>query len=197
MLTSALLDPCHQYYFRDAFSRYEMHRTVKDLTGDGGILWRLNRPRIGSIPKLFVRSDSPQNWGELISTGYVLEVKELAEEKGRFSEGSIMPFQIECSPSKKHRKQRRFLKEPAEQTDWFRRAGLRYGFYLELCHPTAYSKSSFDRDGEDIILYTVGLHGILTVTNVNLFSQALDNGIGPGKAFGAGLLLVHIDGVKV
>ena len=91
MLTRAVLDPCHQSYFRDAQSRYEMHRTVEKVTGEGKGIWHLNQPILGAMPILLIRSQNAQNWDNLIDVGYVLEAKELYEAT-TFNVGTAVAF---------------------------------------------------------------------------------------------------------
>lgn len=51
---------------------------------------------------------------------------------------------------------------------------------------------SLSRQGKKAVRYsTVDFQGFLTVTDIDLFNQALFNGIGKSKAFGCGLLLVR------
>lgn len=196
MLTKVTLDPCHQSYFRDAGSRYEMHRTVQKVCGAGRSLWRLERPLVGELPVLYVRSEEAQAWEPLISDGYVIGIER--QEVSELKEGMVAQYQIECSPSVKRstsvkrQGRRRFHKDPVDQVDWLRRTGSRCGFAVESSNASAYTRSCFYRKGKRIILYTVDLQGILNVIEPTLLKQALTNGLGAGKAYGAGLLLVTV-----
>jgi CRISPR system Cascade subunit CasE len=69
----------------------------------------------------------------------------------------------------------------------------RHGFLIpDDLRVDAYRRHQFQRQGAaPITLSTVDLTGVLEVTDADLFGDALLNGIGRGKAFGCGLLLVR------
>lgn len=77
-------------------------------------------------------------------------------------------------------------------TQWLRRRGERLGFSL-LDEPQAhaYGRHQLSRKGGgDIVLSTVDISGGLRIDDVNAFAAAVYDGIGRGKAFGCGLLLI-------
>ncbi|MCT8335187.1 type I-E CRISPR-associated protein Cas6/Cse3/CasE [Leptospira sp. 85282-16] len=82
-----------------------------------------------------------------------------------------------------------------EQIDWLKRKSEQSGFQilnLQLDHGEKESaqKKTDGRTIHNIDLLSVTFSGILRVTNVNAFKQAYCNGIGSGKAFGCGMLLL-------
>jgi len=52
-------------------------------------------------------------------------------------------------------------------------------------------KGAVNRGGKPVRFTSLEFNGLLTVTDVALFRQALFQGIGPCKAYGCGLLLVR------
>ena len=77
-------------------------------------------------------------------------------------------------------------------TQWLRRRGKRLGFSL-LHEPQvhAYGRHQLPRKGDsNIVLSTVDFSGGLRIDDVNAFAAAVYDGIGRGKAFGCGLLLI-------
>lgn len=81
---------------------------------------------------------------------------------------------------------------------WLEKAGRRQGFAPGEVEVGSYLRHRLkpgtgrERNGKDaIFLSTLDFAGELTVTDPALFQQALFNGIGHGKAFGCGLLLVR------
>jgi CRISPR system Cascade subunit CasE len=85
-------------------------------------------------------------------------------------------------------------KEP-EQVEWLKRKGEQSGFHvLNLQFDKGEKESPLKKtDGkqiQNIDLHTVHFTGILQVTNAEQFKSAYSNGIGSGKAFGCGMLLL-------
>lgn len=81
---------------------------------------------------------------------------------------------------------------------WLKAAGQRQGFVPGSVEVGSYMRhrlkpgTSHDRNAREVIfLSTLDFAGELTVTDPTLFQQALLNGVGHGKAFGCGLLLVR------
>lgn len=79
--------------------------------------------------------------------------------------------------------------------EWLKRKAETYGFELkdEQVRADGYiTRNYYKPKGEHkISLSTIDFTGLLTVTNPELFKQALFEGIGPAKGFGCGLLLVR------
>ena len=85
------------------------------------------------------------------------------------------------------------------QRNWLERAGEKHGFSI---NSVIVQKSGFKQGRKHeykdsqykaehaIKLAAVQYDGLLTVTDTGKFSDALHNGVGPGKAFGCGLLSV-------
>jgi CRISPR system Cascade subunit CasE len=85
------------------------------------------------------------------------------------------------------------------QRNWLNREGGKHGFTIDK---VAIQRSGFKQGCKHeymgsqgktehaIKLSVVQFDGFLTVTDANVFNDALRNGIGPGRAFGCGLLSV-------
>jgi CRISPR system Cascade subunit CasE len=77
---------------------------------------------------------------------------------------------------------------------WLERQGARAGFTLERARLRigGYVCHRFERpDGKTMVLAALDFEGTLTVTDEVAFARALTGGLGRGKAFGFGLLLVR------
>lgn len=77
-------------------------------------------------------------------------------------------------------------------TQWLRRRGERLGFsLLDELQVHSYGRHQLLRKGgSNIVLSTVDFSGGLQIDDVNAFTAAVYDGIGRGKAFGCGLLLI-------
>ena len=108
-------------------------------------------------------------------------------------------FDLLALPTKKipatggKNRQRRVLKTPQERIEWMQRKAKQFGFQLlavnELEHIRQTGKHSPESSGR---MYFDGYHyqGILQVTDAVKFQDALRHGIGAGKAYGFGMLLL-------
>jgi CRISPR system Cascade subunit CasE len=75
------------------------------------------------------------------------------------------------------------------QLAWLIRQGERYGFVLEAAFVAASDVLKGHRQNDEFIhLQRVHYEGLLRATDTASLLNALQNGIGPGKAFGCGLL---------
>jgi CRISPR system Cascade subunit CasE len=77
--------------------------------------------------------------------------------------------------------------------DWLTKRAAKHGFQLEQMRVDGYRQHRFKKapSGQPVCFSTLEFNGLLTVTNPELFHQALCHGIGPAKSFGCGLLLVR------
>jgi len=82
-----------------------------------------------------------------------------------------------------------------EQVEWLKRKGEQSGFEILKLQFDKGEKEKVSKKSDGIVTHNLDLlqvHfiGILRVTNVNDFKRAYSNGIGSGKAFGCGMVLL-------
>lgn len=103
---------------------------------------------------------------------------------------TIVDAQREAKPSKQSEKCRVPLIKEEEQRFWLARklteAGTA-GAVSVLPHAPTY----FRKGGRGGKLVTVTFEGVLNVTDPERLTSLLENGVGPAKAFGCGLMLVR------
>jgi CRISPR system Cascade subunit CasE len=82
-----------------------------------------------------------------------------------------------------------------ELASWLERHGKRGGFEVETCIPGPTMNRRIVRRvrkrERPITLHEVELTGVLRVTDATAFAESCAHGIGRGKAFGFGLLMVR------
>ena len=90
------------------------------------------------------------------------------------------------------------IQDPAQQCDWLRRQASRRGFEIignidpvPLRSQHFSKRSSKDKKSHNIRLHRVRFEGILCITDKELFRREWPKGIGRGRAFGNGFLLIH------
>lgn len=199
-LTRLTLDPRSAHARRDLGDAYEMHRTlarafVEDAQSTPArFLWRLEAgSNAWATPVVLVQAAVEADWSALQALPNYLqgsvESKCLSLEEW-LEGGTRYRFRLQANPTVTRQGKRYGLVGEAEQLAWLERQGVRHGFSVEAALVTA-SDVLASRKGESrISLQRVCFEGRLQVTELAAISRALMLGIGPGKAFGCGLLSV-------
>jgi CRISPR system Cascade subunit CasE len=79
----------------------------------------------------------------------------------------------------------------AADCQWLTNRADKHGFLLKRLQTTGYRWNALPEKGRNAGFSSLDYEGLLTVTNPELFVQALKSGIGPAKAFGCGLMLIR------
>jgi CRISPR-associated protein Cas6/Cse3/CasE subtype I-E len=113
--------------------------------------------------------------------------------------GQLWSFDLIAAPTKKvalegkKNSQRRILRLPQERQEWLERKAAQNGFSIiqaqeqEQLHVSGKHKA--DKGG---VMYHDAYHyqGILQITDADAFRKALETGIGSGKSYGFGMMMV-------
>ena len=178
-----------------------MHRLVSGLFGaqrqEDHVLYRIS-PSGGSI-RLYLYSDGP-----VLSLPDQVQLegqRELSDWLEGMKAGACFGFDLLASPCKKvyqeeygRNSQRRVLREPQERMDWLQRKAERNGFRIlnvqEMEQSHSYGKHSQEKGGS---MYLDAYHyqGTLGILDAEKFVNGLKEGIGPGKAYGLGMLMLR------
>lgn len=198
-LTRLRLDPRSAQARRDLADPYEMHRTLVRAfvrSGDQApprILWRVEPTSAWSDPILLVQALELADWSVLEQLpGYLQqrqpwETKQLIPEEWLRADQSYR-FRLFANPTVTREGKRLGLVAEDAQLAWLTRQGERLGFNVEAALVTG-SELLRSRKGESqISLLRACFEGRLRVVDKEALSKALRTGIGPGKAFGCGLL---------
>lgn len=196
-LTRLQLDHRNALARRDLADPYDMHRTlVRAFVRDSAqapprILWRAEPGSAWSAPIVLVQSLAPADWTALgAMPGYLqapaetkmLQPASLLQHEGRYR------FRLFANPTVSRAGKRYGLVSDDAQLAWLSRQGQRLGFAVEAALVTASDVLKSRKGGMPICLQRTGFEGVLKVVDVDAMAQALQTGIGPGKAFGCGLL---------
>jgi CRISPR system Cascade subunit CasE len=214
-LSQLVLDLRHRQVRRDFADAHQLHRTVMsafDQTADQAarrehaVLFRIDNDA-GKAPLLLVQSRPEPNWGRLPS-GYLLTRDHNPAVKpfttlDQLQSGQLLRFRLTANPARKietktladgkrrHGRRVELRREP-EQRAWLARRAEAAGF--ELVQPdqtltvTPRGKLTGRRNTARVTANAVQYDGLLRITDTNLIRQAIIAGIGPGKAYGLGLL---------
>ncbi|WP_418154136.1 type I-E CRISPR-associated protein Cas6/Cse3/CasE [Actinoalloteichus caeruleus] len=202
---------------RDQADIHQMHRTLmsafprlseRAARQAHGVLWRLDHGQRGIA--LYVQSRTEPDW-DLLPAGYVArpaEVRSLKPYLDSIEAGRKYAFRLVAQPTRavpaegepgaRGRGRRVAHRSPEKQVEWLARRGERDGFVVPLASdgapdilPVACPRAS-GRSGREgvgtIVVRPVRFEGHLVVTDVEALREAVVAGIGPGKAYGCGLL---------
>lgn len=196
-LTRLRLDLRSAQARRDLADPYEMHRTlVRAFVRDEAqtpprILWRAEPAASWSEPVVLVQTRVAGDWSALSSIqGYLkgqAEVREWQPEQW-LQDRERLRFRLFANPTVTRNGKRLGLISEDAQLSWLARQGERRGFEVEAALTTG-SELIRSRKGDTrISVLKVCFEGRLQVIDVTKLARATVDGIGPGKAFGCGLL---------
>ncbi len=176
----------------------QMHRFITGFFGtdrqSGQILYRTNL--IQNKLCIYLYAQSP---AEHIPDNCQVQQRDITAWLDSMEEGHLWSFDLIAAPTKKvvcdgkKNSQRRILRQPQERREWLERKAQQNGFAIiqvqeqEQIHVSGRHKT--DKGG---MMYHDGYHyqGILQITDADAFCHALQNGIGSGKSYGFGMMMV-------
>lgn len=177
----------------------QMHRFITGFFGtdrkSGQILYRTNLVQNKLCIYLYAQSPA-----EHVPDNCQVQQRDVTAWLDSMAEGQLWSFDLIAAPSKKvasegkKNSQRRILRQPQERQEWLERKAEQNGFAIlhvqeqEQLHVSG--KHEGNRGGtmhHDAYHY----QGVLQITNGEAFRKAMENGIGPGKAYGFGMMMVR------
>ena len=204
---------------RDLSDPYQLHSTLcrafsvpDKKCPEGEFLWRLEPETDPTgYPRILIQSRTIPDWTGIGVKGWLAESDPAIDLKGRLKLDSLKAgqrfrFRLRANPCVTRNGKRLGLLRLEEQEAWIARKGQQHGFSLPQLPSFDLSESSQERvnvgvsqaqmlrgsqhSGNTVRVFSVLYDGILTVTDADRFREALQTGIGHGKALGLGLLSV-------
>lgn len=164
-------------------------------------LWRIDA--LNGDLYLLILSDDKIDYSVVASQiGFVdsIEEKDYSPLINRVPNGTVWRFRLRANPTVKKYdapKNKSMVMAhitPEHQMEWLRRKAEKNGFRIDDNHTLVTESKWYDFKkngcGDHVRLLSVTYEGILTVTDTNLFTKALLDGIGREKAYGMGLLTI-------
>ena len=177
----------------------DMHRTLMkafDLgREEAGMLFRTVRTDAALL--IYVQSMVRPQWERIEKSGCLCtKMQDISALMDKFQENTVLRFSLLACPSKKVKSegknsQRVLLRGTEDRLNWLKRQGEKNGFLLLEAHEAAKEqKISGVKPSGEFFLAGVPFEGILQITNAAAFQNAFQNGIGPEKAYGFGMLMI-------
>lgn len=172
-----------------------MHRNIMELFGtsrvDSHVLYRLNL----KTNCVYVMSAKMPVIKEN-SVFHLVTTKDMGERL-KFKEGNVFSFNLLTMPSKKDMttKKRKYLYENKDVSAWLQRKSNQHGFTVLTFDSMQKEKlfgTHFSEKGGKFELIPTEITGLLRVDDVEKFADAYSFGIGNGKAYGMGMLLLKV-----
>lgn len=202
-LSQLFLNPLSQQARVDLSNPYDMHRTIRrafpDYSGNPNrILFRVETEygREGR-PMVLVQSSSLEpDWSALDQFDqYLLDIRGPKRIDPHFKKGQVLRFRLDGNPTVKRKGKRRALLKEEEQQQWLERkiqqSGAELGFAtfnsFWTNNPQAKEEKYQDNKAK-IPHFGIKAQGMLRVQDPERIRKAIEDGLGPAKSFGFGLL---------
>ena len=194
-----LLDPSVQRGLQNA---NEMHRDLMSAFGDlpdgsprASVSLLYSLMEYNSRPVLYVISSSKPDWSGVKGVVPFEEPRDVSALKDGFTKDSVFSFRLFASPVKKVQREGKnsakvFLRDPAERRGWLERKAASSGFSILSVSEVSQTKVRGSKKGSQIYYTGVLFSGTLRITDADRFWNAYCKGIGPGKAYGLGMLMI-------
>lgn len=209
------LGDVHQMH-RTVMSAFPQVKEQVEARADLAVLHRLDIDQRRSNIALLVQSGEEPDWS-CLPEGYLFNVnsegrnpatKSISDALASLRKGQVLRFRLRANPTKKidtksgpdgqRRNGRRVdLRTETQQIEWLSRRADRAGFRLVPVYPGsnapavrvgASQKLRGRTTNRLVTLAGVLFDGLLEVTDPDKLRLAIREGMGPGKAFGCGLL---------
>lgn len=202
---------------RDLSDPYQLHSSLcrpfsapELKCPQGEFLWRLEpETNPSGCPRILVQSRTLPDWHRIGVQGWLADADPPIDLEARLHLESQEParrfrFRLRANPCVTRNGKRLGLLRAEEQEAWLERKGMLHGFSLPRLPAFDHSETSERRvdvrisqeqmlrghqhAGNGIRIFSVLYDGFLTVTDPVRFREAVQSGVGHGKALGLGLL---------
>jgi CRISPR system Cascade subunit CasE len=198
------LDPASAQARRDLSDPYNMHRTLvrafvtEDQSAVPRFLWRMEPVYDWKRPEILVSAERAGDWRFLEGEAGYLRQDEDGGVACRqidlatvIQPDAVLRFRMAANPTVTRAGKRLGLVGEDGQLEWLGRQGERHGFQVLGALVSGGDMMYGRRQGGRVSLLRVLFDGVMQVRDPQLLRQAMLAGIGPGKAFGCGMLSVR------
>jgi CRISPR system Cascade subunit CasE len=154
------------------------------------ILYHYLPARPGFAHQILVQATTRPGWGPINGTLLTVDVKEITNQWLSLRTGASYRFRLNANPTTTDSTgRRRAIPDPPNQTLWLTRR-LAGAADVKQVSVTAPVTRTGNREEATVTHRAVTYSGVLTVGDADQFRHLIATGIGPGKAYGHGLLTI-------
>lgn len=179
---------------RSLWNEQDMHRNVLALFDsnreDGHILYRYIPSVDIDRSVLCVQSDMPPKSVDGLN---VVSSVNVDERNAKLHVGVCVRFDVLLRPMWGHKGKHSVIRTQDERLEWVKNQGVKNGFEIEKINEISGIRKSMKHDTHS---QTIGVNGyryagILRVIDVDKFMHVYTCGLGRGKAYGYGMLMLR------
>lgn len=146
-------------------------------------------------PAVYVISSSKPDWSKVRGVEPIDEPKDISSLKDKLKAGGVYGFRLFASPTKKVAREgklsaRVYLRNQADRKAWLERHAKSAGFSVLSLFENGETRVHGSKNGRPIDYTGVVFTGILRIEDEAAFWRSFCSGIGPGKAYGLGMLMI-------
>lgn len=199
-LSQLLLNPRNPQVNRDLGNAHALHQRVMqgfpDQQADKPRMdWNVLFRQEPDSHVLLVQSNIVPNWNRL-PEGYLdrHDIKSLALVLRNIEVGMVLQFRFKANPSKRDKTTGKTvaITGRVERLAWLDRQAANHGFKMLtadcIAAPDIYGRKA--NAAAPIKIIAALFQGVLEVTDVSKFAQALQAGVGRGRSYGCGLISI-------
>lgn len=154
-----------------------------------GVLYRMEETNRGVV--LYVQSKVEPIWERVGEPIREFSVKEVSKILDTFKEGNVYGYSLIAHAFKKIDRKRITLKTVEERANWLIRKGEQNGFELLSIHEEDQVSTKGIKDKNEVGFFGTKFAGVLRVVDEEKFKRAYAEGIGVGKSYGMGMLMLY------
>jgi CRISPR system Cascade subunit CasE len=185
----------HREARRDLANPYEMHRTLDRAVSNAlsrneeRLLWRLDVGRNGNPRSILVQTLTRPDW-KFLPEGYLTVPAEFKQLRLEIARGSRFRFRLRANPTVKRDGKRHALRLLEERLEWLTKKAQAGGFSVLSVHLEGEERVRAVKDATPITLEATTFGGTFVVDDPSTFRATLEQGVGPAKGLGMGLLSI-------
>lgn len=198
-LTRIQLNPKRQKTRALLDNRHVGHALVEACTaGSQRTLWRIGRVERDAVELFMYTQVTPSvhplveqcGWPEQM--GDTVRIAEVTRTLDEVEKGDTFRFSVQVSPQKRNGNAARALTSDADVREWFADREKSWGFSTDgnFQLPVLGRENYQKPRGSKISFPSAEVTGVLTVTDADLFRDAVQGGLGRTKHAGFGMLLL-------
>lgn len=179
----------------------DMHRNIMKMfessRKEAGVLYRMYLKN--SEASVYVLSQIEPINAELPHGMKLIGTKEISSLINTFNKGECFAFDLLAAPSKKidienkKNSRRRALQTQEERLEWLNSKAASGGFIInsvQECGKERYYGTHNAENGGKMVIDAIHFQGSLCIDDRDKFVSMYKSGIGPGKAYGLGMILL-------